>query len=138
MDGKFNNTQQEEEIFDEELQALGIPFTDETAPREMPVFEKGNPAMGRQQQKENCREGTACREGQGKAVDASYASFVKPEANLQKRLVGCTKWMGICGSIAMLLWWFQVNDLMAIQAAYPCICVCGVLGGFGVGMHAKR
>ena len=73
-----------------------------------------------------------------KAMDAAYAPVKKTESSLQARLIGCTKWLGICGGIAMLLWWFQINDLMAMQAAYPCIVACGILGGFGVGMHAMR
>ena len=129
MDDNYRNTQQEEEIFDEELQALGIPFTDETAPKEMQ--EQGH--------EEQIRfEGSTCRKGQEMAEGPGEARFVRPEAHLQKKLAGCAKWALICGGIAMLLWWFQTNDLMAIQAAYPCIVACGILGGFGVGMHATR
>ena len=132
MDGNYQNTQQEEEIFDEELQGMGIPFEDETAPKEMPKLSVGAGSC-----RKPCSSGEHSKET-NKAMDATYAPVKKTGASLQARLIGCTKWLVICGGIAMLLWWFQINDLMAMQAAYPCIVVCGILGGFGVGMHAMR
>lgn len=54
-----------------------------------------------------------------------------------ERLAKCCKWTGVCGGISMLLWWFQVNGLMALEAAYPCILASAVIGGFGVGRSLK-
>ena len=129
MDNNYQKEAQPEEIFDEELQAMGIPFEDETAPREMPHMEQS-----KHEDASKCES----REGPGEAKDTCYAPVYNARRNAGKHLIGCVKWAGICGGISMLLWWFQVNDLMAIQAAYPCIVACGVLGGFGVGMHARR
>lgn len=126
-----------DEIFDVELQGMGIPFEDETVPKEIPTLER--PA---QEERKSCNSancaGNGCTEGYGNAVDASYAPIRRSGTSVQSRLIGCAKWALICGGIAMLLWWFQINDLMAMKAAYPCICACGVLGGFGVGKHAMR
>lgn len=129
MENNYQNETQEEEIFDEELKAMGIPYADGTEEVEMPLTEQVRP-------KPACK--CEHREGPGEAKDAYYTPVAKRGVSLQNRLIGCVKWAGICGGISMLLWWFQVNDLMAIQAAYPCIVACGILGGFGVGMHAMR
>ena len=134
MDNNFQKLNQEE-IFDEELQGMGIPFEDETVPKEIPVLERPEQEA---RKNDNTANYSRCCEGAGKAVDTSCAPVGKSAISLQNRSLGCVKWLGICGGIAMLLWWFQINDLMALQAAYPCIVACGVLGGFGVGMHAMR
>lgn len=113
-----------DEIMDEELIGM-VSYTDETAPVEMPVMER----------KAKCKH----YEGAENAEDAkNWYPVGKQEVSLQNRLVGCVKWLGICGGISILLWWFQVNDLMAMQAAYPCIVVCGILGGFGVGKNTMK
>ena len=105
MDGNFQKTQQEEEIFDEELKAMGIPFEDETKPREMPKLEDYE--AGRVKQMDHpgrtCYEGEPCRKDPVKAMDASYTPFGKPKVSLRDRLIGCAKWTLICGGIAMLL-----------------------------------
>lgn len=120
-----------DEIMDEELIGM-VSYTDETVPAEMPRMEHDtDPDMP----KAECKH--MCQEGSGKSKDANWYPIEK-QVSLRDRLVGCVKWMGICGGISMLLWWFQINDLMAMQAAYPCILLCGILGGFGVGMHVKR
>lgn len=62
----------------------------------------------------------------------------KSAVNWYKRLEGCAKWALICGSISMLLWWFYVNGMMDLEAAYPCIVVCALLAGFGVGKNIVK
>lgn len=126
-----------EDIFDEELKAMGIQFEDETVPKEIPTLECPPQEERKSYNSANCA-GNGCTEGYGNAVDASYAPVKNAEASLQNRLLGCAKWALTCGGIAMLMWWFQVNELMAMKAAYPCILACAVLGGFGVGRNAKR
>lgn len=135
MDGNYQNKQQEEEIFDEELQAMGLNYTDESAGNPIP---QQMPRMERTVAKSTAHKSTGRSENPGEAMDASWAPVRSKKACLRDRLLGCTKWVGICGGISMLLWWFQINDLMAMQAAYPCIVACGILGGFGVGMHVMR
>lgn len=62
----------------------------------------------------------------------------KSSANWYKRLELCAKWSIICGGISMLLWWFYVNGMMDLEAAYPCIVVCALLAGFGVGKNIVK
>ena len=121
-----------EEIMDEELIGM-VSYTDETVPAEMPRME---PDASADTSKAKCTN--LCQEGWGRAKDANWHPIENRKTSLQDRLVGCVKWMGICGGISMLLWWFQINDLMAMQAAYPCIVACGILGGFGVGKNAVK
>ena len=108
-----------DEIMDEELTGM-VNYTDETVPAEMP----------RMEQKPKVKK-TA-------AIDAEYAPFPNERRGTMERVKGCATWGLICGGISMLLWWFYVNDLMAIQAAYPCIVACGILGGFGVGKNTMK
>ena len=117
-----------DEFMDEELAGM-VSYTDETVPAEMPAMEPNRSEA-------KCKP--ARTEGSGEARDASWHPIKDQKTGIQERLLGCTKWAGICGGISMLLWWFQVNDLMAIQAAYPCIVACGILGGFGVGKNAMK
>lgn len=117
-----------DEFMDEELIGM-VSYTDETAPAEMPCMEQDR-------HEAECKH--EYREGPGEAKDASRHPIRDQKTGLQERLLGCMRWIGICGGISMLLWWFQVNDLMAIQAAYPCIVACGILGGFGVGKNAMK
>lgn len=102
-----------DEIFDEGLmEIMGERYDGGDDPVQMPVME---------------------RKEAPKKVEA-----VKPthtERSAMARLCDMTKWVGICGSISMLMWWFLTNDLMAMEAAYPCIVGCALLAGFGVGKN---
>ena len=115
--------------FGEELAGM-VSYTDETVPAEMPAI-KVEPRFSGEPIPEKVVRVT-------KAEDASYAPLPKPERNMLDRLYACVLWLGICGGIAMLLWWFWQNDLMAMEAAYPCILACGVIGSFGVGMNIHK
>ena len=55
-----------------------------------------------------------------------------------RRLQTAALWAGICGGIGLLLWQFQVRGLMAMEAAYPCILACGMIGSFGVGLNVRK
>ena len=107
-----------DELMDEELAGM-VSYTDETVPAEMPRMEQKPKA-------------------EKKTVASEYAPFPERKRGSMDRVKGCATWFGICGGISMLLWWFQVNDLMAMQAAYPCIVACGILGGFGVGKNVVK
>ena len=71
-------------------------------------------------------------------MDAKYAPYPKAERGVMDRLRSCATWGGVCGAISMLMWWFEVNGLMAMEAAYPCILACGIIGAFGVGLNFKK
>ena len=72
------------------------------------------------------------------AQNKQEVTFTPAERKAMARLGNMTKWVGICGGISMLMWWFWVNDLMAMEAAYPCILACGVIGAFGAGMNFRK
>lgn len=139
MDNNYQKEAQQEDIFDEELQAMGIPYEDETEPTEMPRMEQKSRNADNTDSNADVRVERVERvERVAEAKAASWHPIRDQKTGLQERLLGCMKWIGICGGISMLLWWFQINDLMAMQAAYPCIVACGILGGFGVGKNAMK
>jgi hypothetical protein len=112
-----------DEFMDEDLIGM-VNFTDETAPQQMPVME----------QKERPVVENACD-----AVPvADYVPLPKMQRGTMERLKHGAAWICVCGGIAMLMWWFWVNDLMAMEAAYPCILACGVIGAFGAGMNFRK
>ena len=114
------------DMFDEDLkEIMGDRYDDGETPTEMPVMECEKEAQKPVPQK---RE----------AVDVQYAPFPKAERGFMDRLRSCATWGGICGGISMLMWWFEVNGLMAMEAAYPCILACGIIGAFGVGINFKK
>ena len=99
-----------DEFIDEELQKIGVRFTDETM---APTPE-------------------------GPAENAQWEYAPQPAPEWHRRLKGCAKWVAVCGGIGALLLFFQQNDLMAVEAAFPCICACMTLVGYGVGKHTAE
>ena len=114
------------DLFDEGLkEIMGDRYDDGETPTEMPVMEcKAKEVQNVHQKRE--------------PVDAQYVPYPKKERDFMDRLRSCATWSGICGAISMLMWWFEVNGLMAMEAAYPCILACGIIGAFGVGMNFKK
>ena len=116
-----------EEFFDDELVGM-VNYSDDTVPQQMPVMEhkaapKADPPK---------------REEKASAMDASFEILPRKKRGLIDKLYDMAKWLCVCGGIAMLLWWFWQNGLMAMEAAYPCILACGVIGAFGAGMNFKK
>ena len=114
-----------DEIMDEELTGM-VNYTDETVPAEMPCMDR------KTQRNSNARKGD-----KRVAVNCHDCPFAK-KRNLLDRLRDMAKWLGICGGICMLLWWFEVNGLMAMDAAYPCIFASGCIGFFGGGVNYAK
>ena len=115
------------DMFDEELmEVMGDRYDDGETPTEMPVIE--------------CKAKTAPQPAPKKSepLDSKYAPYPKTERSFMERLRNCAAWAGVCGGISMLMWWFQINDLMALEASYPCILVCALLSGFGVGKNIVK
>ena len=71
------------------------------------------------------------------AEDCRDCPFTK-KRSLFDRLFDMTKWLGICGGICMLMWWFEMNGLMATEAARPFTFACGGIGFFGAGWSGRR
>ena len=111
------------DYFDDELAGM-VNFTDETVPQQMPVMErKAAPKADKREEK---------------AEDASFEVLPQKKRSVIDKLYDMAKWLCVCGGIAMLLWWFWQKGLMAMEAAYPCILACGVIGSFGVGMNIHK
>lgn len=114
------------EAFDSDLLGvMGSRYDDGETPKEMPVMERKPVGPGTQAKPTKLVEKTPC-------------PFPKPPKGFMDKLMGCATWAMVCGGIAMLLWWFEINGLMAHVAAFPCIVVCCLLAGFGVGMNIAR
>lgn len=119
-------------IFDEDLKSmLGGMYQDDTepAPQQMPALE----------QKVEARKAAAPKAVE-KPVEAATESIPVPvkQRDWVDKAIDILKWLIVCGSISMLLWWFWQNDLMAMEAAYPCILGCGVIGAFGAGVNIHK
>ena len=113
------------EDFDMDLQAvMGSRYDDGETPKEMPVMERKPVGPGAQAKPTKIVEKTPC-------------PFPKPPKGFLENLASCAVWTGVCGGIAMLLLWFEINGLMAQVAAFPCIVVCSILAGLGVGWNAR-
>lgn len=116
-----------DEMLDQELQGVMGDMIITDAPKQMPVMEcKAKPKAA--QQSEPAKD---------EAMDAAYAVIPAKRRGLLDRLWDMTKWLGICGGICMLLWWFEVNGLMAMEAAYPCILATAMIGTGGTVWSAK-
>lgn len=107
--------------FDDELAGM-VNYTDETVPQQMPVME--HKAAPKEEPKEE-------------AMDASFEILPQKKRSVIDKLYDMAKWLCVCGGISMLLWWFNVNGLMAMEAAYPCILACAVIGTAGATWSVK-
>ena len=53
-----------------------------------------------------------------------------------QKLMACVKWAAPFGGLNMLIFYWQLNGLMAESIAIPSMWVCCALAGFGVGLNA--
>ena len=53
-------------------------------------------------------------------------------------LTECAKWAMTFGGLNFLIFYWQLNGLMAESIATPCMWVCCALAGFGVGLNIWR
>lgn len=121
------------ELFDAELKGvMGDRYEEEEIPKEMPRMECSHIGPGTQAKpraKEERREVPPV---------AEYVKIPTTERGLMDRLTTCATWLGVCGGISMLMWWFEVNGLMAMEAAFPCILACTGVGSLGVGLNIRK
>ena len=113
-----------DEMMDEELAGM-VNYTDETVPAEMPVMER-----------EEELPWQAAADTEGAAEKSRPAVYIRKRTDLQ-RIGSGLKWLLPCGVVAWILWQFWMNDLMAMEAAYPCIFVCGCIGAGGFFWNAR-
>lgn len=132
------------DVFDKDLMGM-VNFTDETAPQQMPVMEvksksntnaEVNTEVNTEVNSANAEVKTEKRVKRI-AEDCNDCPFTK-KRSLFDRLWDLTQWFGICGGISMLMWWFWMNGMMDMEAAFPCILLSGCIGCFGGGMSFKK
>ena len=117
------------DVFDEDLIGM-VNYSDDTVPQQMPVMEQKN---------DNANYNTihnADDRVRRVAENCDDCPFVK-KRSLFDRLRDASKWMGICGGISMLMWWFLVNGKMDLDAAYLCILISAMAGTGGVVWSVK-
>jgi hypothetical protein len=116
-------------VFDEDLKSmLGGMYQDDTdpAPKQMPTLE----------QKVEARKAAAPKVEEKPAETVDVFVPVKKRDEVDKA-IDVLKWLIVCGSISMLMWWFWQNNLMAMEAAYPCILASAMVGTGGVVWSVK-
>lgn len=126
--------------FDDELASM-VNYKDDTVPQQMPVMEvksksNTNAEVNTEVNTANAEVKTEKRVKRI-AEDCNDCPFTK-KRSLFDRLLDMTKWLGICGGICMLMWWFEMNGLMATEAARPFTFACGGIGFFGAGWSGRR
>lgn len=72
------------------------------------------------------------READMDAVDASWFPM-KPSPDFMDRLKGCVLWALGFGGLNLLVFYWQMADLMDASIAVPCTWIFMALAGFGVG-----
>jgi hypothetical protein len=130
-----------DEMLDQELQGVMGDMIITDAPKQMPVMEvksksNTNAEVNTEVNTANAEVKTEKRVKRI-AEDCSDCPFTK-KRSLFDRLWDMTKWLGICGGICMLMWWFEMNGLMATEAARPFTFACGGIGFFGAGWSGRR
>ena len=130
-----------DEMLDQELQGVMGDMILSDVPKQMPVMEvksksNTNAEVNTEVNTANAEVKTEKRVKRI-AEDCSDCPFTK-KRSLFDRLWDMTKWLGICGGISMLMWWFEMNGLMATEAARPFTFACGCIGCFGGGMSFKK
>lgn len=110
--------------FDDELAGM-VNYTDETVPQQMPAMER------KVQEAPKAVETT-----DGSTEEIRRPVYIRKRTDLQ-RIGSGLRWLLPCAVIAYLLWWFEVNGLMAMQASYPCVVACGCIGFGGFFWNAR-
>ena len=130
-----------DEMLDQELQGVMGDMILSDVPKQMPVMEvksKSNiyAEVNTEVNTDNAQVNTEKRVKRI-AEDCSDCPFTKKRSHFE-RLCDMAKWLGICGGISMLMWWFWMNGMMDMEAAFPCILLSGCIGCIGGGMSFKK
>ena len=130
-----------DEMLDQELQGVMGDMILSDVPKQMPVMEvksKSNiyAEVNTEVNTDNAQVNTEKRVKRI-AEDCSDCPFTK-KRSLFDRLWDMAKWLGICGGICMLMWWFEMNGLMDTEDARPFTFACGGVGFFGAGWSGRR
>lgn len=122
---------------------FGENFTDETKEQpeanQMPVFQKSTKAEESDRPVANPNVNPAKKvkapaiEPKIEPKDAQWMPV--KERNYLDRLKDCTKWVGVCGGLSMLFFYWEQTGQMLHSAAFPSYIVCAILAGFSVGKN---
>ena len=130
-----------DEMLDQELQGVMGDMILSDVPKQMPVMEAKSKSNTNAEVNTEVNTANAEVKTENRvkriAEDCSDCPFIK-KRSLFDRLWDMTKWLGICGGICMLMWWFEMNGLMATEAARPFTFACGGIGFFGAGWSGRR
>ena len=126
-----------DEMLDQELQGVMGDMIPSDVPKQMPVMEVKSKSNTNTEVNTANAEVKTEKRVKRIAEDCSDCPFTK-KRSLFDRLWDMTKWLGICGGISMLMWWFEMNGLMATEAARPFTFACGGIGFFGAGWSGRR
>lgn len=72
-----------------------------------------------------------------KARDAEW-NPVPYEPTQMDKLKGCAKWVLSFGGLNLLIFYWQMAELMAESVAVPCMWICCAMAGYGVGVSIWR
>ena len=106
-------------------QMLGDRFIDETTP-----ISEATPKEVKNTSKQTPKPETK------EAPDSEWHPIKK--RTWMDSLVGCVKWMMTFGGLNMLIFYWQMSNLMDESIAVPCMWVCCALAGYGVGLNIWR
>lgn len=129
-----------DEMLDQELQGVMGDMILSDVPKQMPVMEVKSKSNTNAEV--NTEVNTANTEVKTEkrvkriAEDCSDCPFTK-KRSLFDRLLDMTKWLGICGGISMLMWWFWMNGMMDMEASFFCIFLSGCIGSAGAAWSMK-
>lgn len=116
-----------DEMLDKELHGvMGSMILDGNTPKQMPVLEKQVQAP------------KSADKAAPKAAESADDFTPVKKRDWVDKAIDMLKWLICCGSISMLLWWFEVNGLMAMEAAYPCILASAMIGTGGVVWNVRE
>lgn len=117
-----------DEMIDEELVGIGVKFTDETVPKQMPTMEhREGPGSQRKPEPKH-----------SEAVDAKYVPVPKCAPGFLQRLNRCVRGVGPLAIISGVLFWWQQAGLLDPKAAWPSFIVIALLAGLEIGRYALR
>lgn len=71
-------------------------------------------------------------------VEAAEYEPERPDPNVVDRLKSCVKWVLPFGGLNMLIFYWQMAELMAESIAIPCMWICCAMAGYGVGVNVWR
>lgn len=118
-------------------QIMGDRFHDETA--EAPQKAEANSKPSNTTQPNKAAQKPAQKPiKEAEAFEDAMRQPVKPDPNWLDRLKAYVKWSVLFGGLNMLVFYWQQAGLMAESIAVPCMWVCCVLAGYGIGKNVVR